>query len=197
MSKKYALFTNDVETTSIWFNSLRDETGYKVLKNGMPILLDIYDKYDIKTTFFFTGYITKLYPQVVKMTAERGHEIGNHSWSHKKEDGHDVTSLKKQIQFLTYTKQLLEDLSGQEVISFRSPALRVNEFTVPALLETGHKIDSSVPSQRFDFFLSFGSIKKFKWLTAPRKPYYTNPKNLSKKGQSQLIEVPLSAGFFP
>jgi len=95
------------------------------------------------------------------------------------------------------TKHLLEDLSGQQVISFRSPALRVNEHTAPALIETGHKIDSSVPSQRFDFFLSFGSLKKFKWLTAPRKPYFTNPKDLTKKGQSPLIEIPLSAGFFP
>jgi len=194
---KYALFTNDVETTSIWFNSLRDKTGYKVLKEGMPVLLDIYDKFDIKTTFFFTGHIAKLYPEIVKITAERGHEVGNHSWSHEKKDGHDVTDLKTQIRFLKDTKSLLEDLSGQEVISFRSPALRTNKYTPEALIETGHKIDSSVPSQRFDFFLSFGSLKKFKWLTAPRKPYFTNPKDLTKKGKSPLIEVPLSAGFFP
>jgi len=194
---KYALFTNDVETTSIWFNSLRDKTGYKVLKEGMPVLLDIYDKFNIKTTFFFTGHIAKLYPEIVKITTERGHEAGNHSWSHEKKDGHDVTDPKTQIRFLKDTKSLLEDLSGQEVISFRSPALRTNKYTPEALIETGHKIDSSVPSQRFDFFLSFGSLKKFKWLTAPRKPYFTNPKDLTKKGESPLIEVPLSAGFFP
>ena len=39
---KYCLLTNDVGTTSIWFNALRDETGLKVLKEGMPILLDLY-----------------------------------------------------------------------------------------------------------------------------------------------------------
>ena len=50
--EKYCLFTNDVETMSIWFNDLRDETGLKVLREGMPLLLDIYARYGIKTTFF-------------------------------------------------------------------------------------------------------------------------------------------------
>ena len=57
---KYCLLTNDVETTSIWFNTLRDETGLKVLKEGMPVLLDLYSKYDIKTTFFFYRICCKI-----------------------------------------------------------------------------------------------------------------------------------------
>ena len=154
---KYALFTNDVETTSIWFNSLRNETGRKVLIEGMPFLLDIYEKFNIKTTFFFTGYIAKLYPRLVKMVKNKGHEIGSHSWSQKKEDGHEIIDIKTQIRFLRNTKQLLEDISGQKVISFRAPALRVNKYTATALIETGYKIDSSDPSQRYDFFLSFRS----------------------------------------
>ena len=81
---KYCLLTNDVETTSIWFNSLRDKTGLKVLQEGMPILLDLYEKYNIKSTFFFTGYIAKLYPRLVKMILPYGHEVGSHGLSHEK-----------------------------------------------------------------------------------------------------------------
>ncbi|MBA7530623.1 hypothetical protein ES705_22832 [subsurface metagenome] len=194
---KYALFTNDVETTSIWFNSLRDETGRKVLIEGMPLLLDIYAKYKIKSTFFFTGYIAKRNPNVVKMVLGKGHEVGSHSLYHRKEDGHDVTDLKKQIFFMSESKKILEDISGQEVISFRAPALRVNKFTVKALIETGYRIDSSVASQRFDMFFSFGSINKLKWVFAPRLPYRTSEKSLLRKGNSLIIEVPLSATFFP
>jgi len=76
---KHCLLTNDVETTSIWFNALRKETGAKILQEGMPVLLDIYEKYNIKTTFFFTRNIAKVYPQIIKMTAEKGHKIGSHS----------------------------------------------------------------------------------------------------------------------
>ncbi|MGE0078442.1 MAG: polysaccharide deacetylase family protein [Bacteroidales bacterium] len=194
---KTCLLTNDVETTSIWFNALRDETGLKVLKEGMPILLDIYQKYNIRSTFFFTGYIAKLYPEVVKMILPYGHEVGSHSLSHLKENGHDVTDLKKQKYLLSESKKILEDISGQEVISFRAPALRVNKYTPAALLETGYRIDSSVASQRFDMFFSFGTLNKLKWLTAPRKPYVVDPNSLFKKGSSNLVEVPLSATLFP
>lgn len=194
---KTALFTNDVETTSIWFNNLRDETGQRVLKEGMPLLLDIYAKYGIKSTFFFTGYIAKLYPEIVRMIIKDGHEVASHGKSHLKGNGFDVMPFEKQKRHLEESKKLLEDISGQEVISFRAPALRVNNHTPRALIETGYKIDSSIASQRFDFFLSFGGLKKLKWLFAPRLPYFTSPDSLFKTGVGPLIEIPLTALFFP
>ena len=197
MKPKYCLLTNDVETMSIWLNKLRDETGLKVLHEGMPILLNIYKEFNIRSTFFFTGYIAKLYPDVVKMIIKDGHEVASHGKSHLPENGFDVMPYEKQKNHLGYTKKLLEDLSGQEVISFRAPALRVNGDTARALIETGHRIDSSVASQRFDFFLSFGAIKKLKWFFAPRLPYKVDPDDIFKKGSSNLVEVPLSALFLP
>ncbi len=193
----YALFTNDVETTSIWLNTLRDKTGGKVLREGMPILLDIYAEYGIQSTFYFTGYIANLFPEIVKMVVEDGHEVASHGKSHLPENGFDVMPFEKQKQHLAYSKKLLEDLSGQEVISFRAPALRVNGDTARALIETGYKIDSSVAAQRFDFFLSFGGIKKLNWFFAPRLPYRVHPENIFKKGDSPLVEVPLTALFLP
>ena len=197
MKSRYCLLSNDVETTSIWHNSLRDETGLKVLKEGMPLLLDLYEKHNIKSTFFFTGYIAKLYPEIVKMILPYGHEVASHGMSHIKSNGFDVMSLEKQIRHLKESKKLLEDISGQEVISFRAPALRVSQNTVHALVESRYKIDSSVASQRFDMFMSFGGLKKLNWLTAPRLPYRTSAESLFKKGDSSIIEVPLSATALP
>jgi peptidoglycan-N-acetylglucosamine deacetylase len=194
---KYCLLTNDVETTSIWLNTLRDETGWKVYREGMPILLDIYERYGVKSTFYFTGYIAKLIPDIVKMIQGKGHEIGSHGLSHIKKNGFDVMPFQKQKEHLEITKKLLEDISGEEVISFRAPALRVNEHTARALIETGHKIDSSIASQRFDMFMSFGGLKKLKWLTAPRLPYHVSEESIFKKGNSPLVEIPLSATLFP
>ena len=85
----------------------------------------------------------------------------------------------------------------QEVISFRAPALRVSNITARALIETGFRIDSSIASQRFDFFLSFGSKQKLNFLTAPRLPYRTKTNNIFAKGDSPLVEVPLSATLLP
>ncbi|MGZ3882622.1 MAG: polysaccharide deacetylase family protein [Bacteroidia bacterium] len=195
--KKYCLLTNDVETHSIWFNTLRDETGLKVVKEGMPILLDIYSRLGVKSTFYFVGDMAEKFPEVVKMILPYGHEVASHGWSHEVFNAFDVLPYKTQVEHLSRSKKLLEDLSGQEVISFRAPALRVNADTSRALAETGYKIDSSVASQRFDMFLSFGGLKKLKWLAAPRLPYRTKEGDLFKKGNGPLIEVPLTAMLFP
>ena len=195
--KNYCLLSNDVETTSIWHNSLRDETGLKVWKEGMPKLLDLYEKHDIKSTFFFTGYIAKLYPEIVKMILPYGHEVASHGLSHTKENGFDIMPLNKQIYHLKESKKILEDISGEEVVSFRAPALRVNSDTALALPESGFKIDSSIASQRFDMFMSFGGLKKLKWLVAPRLPYKTKADSLFKKGDGKIIEVPVSAMILP
>ena len=197
MNNKYCLLTNDVETVSIYHNSLRDKTGLKVLKEGMPLLLDIYEKYNIKSTFFFTGYIAKLYPEIVKMIIPFGHEVASHGMSHEKKYGFDVMDLDSQISHLKESKKILEDLSGQEIISFRAPALRVSKNTTMALEEAEYKIDSSVASQRFDMFMSFGGMKKLNWLIAPRKPYRASKDNIFSKGKSSIIEVPLSASILP
>ncbi len=196
-SSAFMMLTNDIETHSIWHNTLRDETGEKVLREGLPLLLEIYAKYNIKTTFFFIADFAEKYPEIVKKILPYDHEVASHGYTHKPDQAFDVLPLQAQIDHLKKSKQILEDISGQEVISFRAPALRVNSNTALALAEAGYKIDSSVPSQRFDMFLSFGSKKKLKWLTAPRLPYRTKQDDLTKKGDGSIIEVPLSAMLLP
>lgn len=167
------------------------------MNEGMPILLDIYKRYNVKSTFFFTGYIAETFPDIVRMITDDGHEVACHAYSHSSELAFDVLTLDEQIEHLKKAKTILEDVSGEEVISFRAPALRVNEYTVSALEKVGFKIDSSVASQRFDMFFSFGSIKKMKWLGAPRKPYYTHDRDLAKKGSSEIYEIPVNAYIIP
>ena len=195
--EKNCLITNDVETTSILNHKLSDKTGEYVLTQGMPRLLDLYDKYDIKATFFYTGHIAQLYPQVVKMAYERGHEIGSHGLSHEVSQAFDLLSSDEQLRHLKESKHILEDIIGDEVISFRAPAARVEEHFPQQLKEAGFKIDSSVASQRMDMFFSFGSLKKLHWLTAPRHAYFTKEDNIFKKGSSSVFEIPISALGFP
>lgn len=194
---KYCLLTNDVETHSIWFNTLRDATGEKVLKEGMPLLLSVYEKYNIRSTFYFVGNMAEKFPEVVRMIVPYGHEVASHGWTHEVDEAFDVLPFDKQKDHLIRSKKILEDISGKEVKSFRAPALRINEHTPRALIEAGYNCDSSVAAQRFDMFLSFGGRKKLNWLGAPRLPYRTSPDNLFKKGDGPLIEIPLTAMLFP
>lgn len=197
MLSKYCLITNDVETTSILNHRLDNKTGELVLKEGMPRLLELYDKYNVKATFFFTGHIAKLYPEIVKIILPYGHEVGSHGYTHGVNQAFDILSFKEQKEHLSKSKAILEDISGKEVISFRAPAARVNKNIVQALIETGFKIDSSISSQRLDMFMSFGMLKKMNWLISPRLPYFTDENNIFKKGKSELFEIPISAMGFP
>lgn len=198
MSKeRICLITNDVETTSILNHKLRDKTGEYVLNQGMPRLLDLYDKYGVKATFFYTGHIAKLYPDVVRKAYERGHEVGSHGLTHEVDQAFDVLSPKEQLSHLIRSKQILEDIIGDEVISFRAPAARVDKGFPEILHEAGFKVDSSVSSQRLDMMFSFGALKKLHWLTAPRKAYFAQTDNIFKKGDSDVLEAPISAYGFP
>ena len=193
----YCLLSNDVETHSIWYNRLRDETGLAVYHYAMPKILELYRSYNIKATFFYTGEIAKLVPDVVRMVIKDGHEIGCHGLLHEVDKAFDVLPLNVQTAHLKKAKSLLEDISGTEVVSFRAPALRVNKHTPIALQEAGFKIDSSISPQRLDMFLSFGSMNKFQRLLSPRSPYVTKTNNLARRGSGQIIEIPLSSFIFP
>ncbi len=195
--KKICLITNDVETTSILNHRLSDKTGEYVLKEGIPRLLDLYSKWNIKTTFFFTGHIAKLYPEVVRMVIPYGHEIGSHGYTHDHKHSFDLLTFEKQKQYILKSKNILEDISGERIVSFRAPALRVQKETAKALLESGFIVDSSISSQRLDMFMSFGIKNKINWIKVPRNAYFTSPKNIFKRGESDLLEVPVSALGLP
>lgn len=198
MSKdRICLITNDVETTSILNHKLRDKTGEYVLNQGMPRLLDLYDKYGVKATFFYTGHVAQLFPDVVRMAHERGHEVGSHGLTHEVSKAFDVLSPEEQLSHLKQSKQILEDIIGEEVVSFRAPAARVDKKFPLIMKEAGFKVDSSVSSQRLDMMFSFGALKKLNWLTAPRHAYFAQDENIFRKGESEVLEVPISAMGFP
>lgn len=189
--------TNDVETTSIINGGLRDETGVKVWKEGLPMLLDLYDRYEVKATFFYIANFAKQHPEIVKMVQAKGHEIACHGLTHQHEKAFDVMPYEEQLEHLTTAKRILEDIVGEEIVSFRAPALRVNFDTPRALIDAGFKYDSSVAPQRMDMFMSLGSKNKMQWFGAPRLPYHTSETNLARKGNSPITEVPVSSFIVP
>src|SRR5580692_8501853 len=45
--------------------------------------LDLFDKYNVKATFFFVGWVAEKFPELVRDTLARGHELGCHSYWHR------------------------------------------------------------------------------------------------------------------
>lgn len=188
----YYLLTNDVEEISIKKNRLDLNTARLVHKKGLPALLKLYDKYKIKVTFYFTASFVELFPNSVKMVLNSGHEVGCHGLSHKVEEGLDVLTFEQQINSIRKAKEIIEAYAGK-IEAFRAPALRINKFTVRVLEINGFKTDSSVASQRFDGPFSYGSKRKLGWLFANRMPYFIDYENPFKKGNSTILEIPISS----
>jgi len=192
----YFLMTNDVESFSIPLNRLSPDTAREVYEVGLPRLLDVYAKTDIQCTFYFTGKMVEMVPEAVELVLDHGHEIGCHGYDHSPDRAFDLMDLDEQILELKRAKDVIEGVSGR-IYDFRAPALRINEYTIRALEETGFTTDSSIASQRFDGPLTFGSKRKLKWLIAPRSPYYPSYDSVVKKGGSKVLEIPISAFVSP
>lgn len=189
-------FTNDVEHTGM-NGQVWERIAQQVDEVTLPLLLDLYDKYNVKSTFFVLGQVAQLRPNIVKQIIAHGQEVGSHGYQHDRARAFDVMSLDDQIAELIKAKDILEQIGGKQVISFRAPALRVNSDTPIALREVGFLFDSSVAPQRLDAFMSYGVKEKRKWLKAPRSIYETASDNLTRRGDSGIIEVPVSAFGIP
>jgi peptidoglycan/xylan/chitin deacetylase (PgdA/CDA1 family) len=138
--------TNDVESFSIPLNRLSPDTAREVYEVGLPRLLDVYAKTDIRCTFYFTGKMVEMVPEAVELVLDHGHEIGCHGYDHSPDRAFDLMDLDEQILVLKRAKDVIEDVSGR-IYDFRAPALRINEYTIRALEETGFTTDSSIASQ--------------------------------------------------
>ncbi len=191
----YFLMTNDVESFSISKNKLDPDTAREVYEVGLPRLLDVYARHDIKCTFYFTGELAELVPEAVELVVEHGHEIGCHGYDHSHDRAFDSMNIEEQVAELKKAKNIIEDIAGT-IGDFRAPALRINEYTIRALEKTGFTTDSSIASQRFDGPLTFGSKRKLNWLIAPRHPYFPAYDSVVKEGDSKILEIPISAFIF-
>lgn len=83
-----------------------------------PIILDLLDQYDIKTTFFLVTFWVEDYPEMAKEIINRGHEIGLHSSTHP-----DFRSISNQqiIEELRTNHAIILETTGHTPTLFRPP----------------------------------------------------------------------------
>lgn len=164
---------------------------------GIERISDILEKRGILAMFFVAGKYAEENENVIKEIKSKGHEIGCHGYSH----GLDVSEnfvdidLAEQKNRIQKTSNILESITSDEVKIFRAPYAMVGSDTIIALEESGYECDSSVSSLRFDFGL--GMANNLRAFFAPTKPYHPSNRNIFQKGNSKILEVPLSAFIAP
>ncbi|MGV3464185.1 MAG: polysaccharide deacetylase family protein, partial [Heyndrickxia sp.] len=115
----------------------------KILPNTMK-LLDLFDEFEVKATFFVLGDVAKKFPQLIQEIQKRGHEIGSHGMNHQLVYKQTIEEFKSDFK---QSIAILESLTGEKIKYYRAPSWSITEdrLEVLAFLEqSGVECDSSL-----------------------------------------------------
>jgi len=152
------------------------------VEDGILRLLQLFEKHEIKATFFVPGEIAQKHSASIRKICRNDHEIACHGLVHEKNEClQNETSQRRIIEEAT---RIIEERSGWQPRGFRAPCLRANETTLGILDECGYVYDSSIVPT---FVPGYYGLP-----TAPPKPYHPSPIFMEKRGSHKLLELPVS-----
>ncbi|MDX2472512.1 MAG: DUF3473 domain-containing protein [Candidatus Krumholzibacteria bacterium] len=114
------------------------------VEKGTRRCLELLDRHNVKATFFVLGWTAERHPQVVAEIAERGHEIGCHSYMHP-----EVFKLSAD-EFRVDCQQALNALAAagvENVAGYRAPSFSITppvHSYLEILQELGFRYDCSI-----------------------------------------------------
>jgi peptidoglycan/xylan/chitin deacetylase (PgdA/CDA1 family) len=83
-----------------------------------PAVLDTLGEAGVRGTFFLVGKRVQSHPDIVRMIAEGGHRIGNHSMSHSRMIFMKQNEVEEEIDGV---QKAVEDAAGVTPVMFRPP----------------------------------------------------------------------------
>jgi len=147
---------------------------------GVPRILALLDRHQIKATFFIPGYSAHRYPDVVRAVADAGHEIAHHSYFHENTIGMDA---KTEADVIDLGLRALWDTAGVRPEGYRAPMWELNFHTPGLLAERGFRYDSSLMDSDYPYVLAVNG--------APGATGADGPTGAA----STLAEIPVSWGL--
>ena len=141
-------------------------------------LLELFEKHGVKSTFFTLGWVAERCPNLIKAIVDQGHEIASHGFAHQR-----ITEMTKEsfIADVEKSKNILEQLSGTEVIGYRAPSFSINDsntWVYEKLIELGFEYSSSTYPIQHDLY-GVPSWPRF---------MYERPESVNGK---KIIEIPI------
>ncbi|TWH48652.1 polysaccharide deacetylase family protein [Sporomusa sp. KB1] len=117
----------------------------------LPDMLKTLDENNIHITFFIGGSWANKYPEVLKDMANRGHELGNHTYSHPHPNNLSKEKNKEQI---VKTEELVNSVTGIKTNLYAPP---YGEYNNTVLLA----------AQELDYTTIMWSIDTIDWKRPP------------------------------
>lgn len=137
-------FDSDHETTTLRFADTspgRLSAGEYGSRVGVPRILRLLTKYDIKASFFVPAVTALLHPDEQKRVIAEGHEIGIHSWIH---EFNSQLPPKDERDLQLRAADVLEKVSGVRPVGIRTPSWDFSPHTLAITREMGLLYDSSL-----------------------------------------------------
>ncbi len=97
-------------------------------------IMEICKEYNVKATFFLTGFWIEDYPEMVKKIDENGFEIGTHSSTHPDMTKLSKTQMKSELEDCC---KLITDITNKKVELFRAPFGAYNDTLIDTATELG------------------------------------------------------------
>jgi polysaccharide deacetylase family protein (PEP-CTERM system associated) len=107
-------------------------------------LLSLFEQFDVKGTFFVLGWVAERYPELIRDIATDGHEIACHGYSHRLVYEQSPEEFREET---VRSKNLLEDITGAQVLGYRAASysvVRDSLWALDILVELGFTYDSSI-----------------------------------------------------
>ncbi|RTZ83897.1 MAG: hypothetical protein DSY95_06860 [SAR324 cluster bacterium] len=154
---------------------------YEGVTNGTPLLLNLFAKKSIPVTAFWVADTAQRFPEIVREMESAGHETGTHSLYHETvgdslfEIPGTYPLLPEEVQpRIKLATDILEDIVGHKVVSWRCPRLFGGTHVTNALEALGYECDATYP-------MYFYNEQLF--------PYHPSQENWTEQGSLNLIEI--------
>lgn len=184
----------DVDAVAGWLGSYGGEDSPDDISRGLfagevgsPRLLKLFDRKDIRTTWFVPGHSAETFPEQMKAVAAAGHEIGIHGYSHE----NPIAMTRKQEEdVLDKCIELIGNLAGKAPTGYVAPWWEFSNVTNELLLERGIKYDHSLMHNDFTpYYVRVGDEWTKIDYSREAKDWM---KPLTRGVETDLIEIPAS-----
>ena len=140
------------------------------VERNMDRMLDLMAEKGVRSTCFVLGWIAERCPALIKRIAAEGHEIASHGYSHEMLDVLTPAQFRADVE---RSKNLLEELTGAQVVGYRAPAFSIKDWAVPVLQELGFLYDSSAfPTLAHDRYGRLTGVDSARTIFELRRGFY-------------------------
>jgi peptidoglycan/xylan/chitin deacetylase (PgdA/CDA1 family) len=110
-------------------------------RQGIPRILDILRRHDVKASFYVPAVTALLYPDEQRQVSADGHEVALHGWIHER---NSVLPEPAERDLMQRAADVLEKTAGQRPVGIRTPSWDFSPSTLAIARDMGLLYDSSL-----------------------------------------------------